>query len=133
MNAARTPWTTVAAASLARHRAILPDEPGALLPRLVAYTREDKAAKGLRSLRAPKDVPETPIHFTALEMIQEERALLSVSELLHGTDLGVVSARAEAGDIEEVDVVLRRLIDGLSSVSDHLTHRYFSHAVVRAS
>ena len=64
---------------------------------------------------------------------QEERALLSVSELLHGTDLGVVSARAEAGDIEEVDAVLQRLDDGLCSVSDHLTHRYFSHAVVRAS
>jgi iron(II)-dependent oxidoreductase len=47
-----------------------------VLPRLVAYTREDKAAKGLRSLRAPRTAPEPPIHFTALEMIQEERALL---------------------------------------------------------
>jgi iron(II)-dependent oxidoreductase len=46
------------------------------LPRLVAYTREDKAAKGLRSLRAPRAVSEPPLHFTALEMIQEERALL---------------------------------------------------------
>ena len=47
-----------------------------ILPRLVAYTREDKAAKGLRTLRAPKAAPEPPIHFTALEMIQEERALI---------------------------------------------------------
>lgn len=47
-----------------------------LLPRLVAYTREDKAAKGLRSLAAPKTAPEVPIHFTALEMVQEERCLM---------------------------------------------------------
>jgi iron(II)-dependent oxidoreductase len=100
MNAARTPWTTVAAASLARHRAILPDEPGALLPRLVAYTREDKAAKGLRSLRAPKDVPETPIHFTALEMIQEERALLLTAPPGGGrTTLALQVALALAGEL----------------------------------
>jgi uncharacterized circularly permuted ATP-grasp superfamily protein/uncharacterized alpha-E superfamily protein len=63
----------------------------------------------------------------------EERALMLVSELLHGADLSAVSARAEVGEIEELDHLLGRLSEGLSAVSDHLTHRYFSHAVVRAS
>jgi uncharacterized alpha-E superfamily protein len=63
----------------------------------------------------------------------EERALMLVSELLHGADLSAVSARAEVGEIEELDHLLGRLAEGLSAVSDHLTHRYFSHAVVRAS
>jgi uncharacterized alpha-E superfamily protein len=64
---------------------------------------------------------------------QEERSLDAVSDLLHGADLGVAAARAESGDIDEVDQVLRRLSEGLCLVSDHLTHRFFSHAVVRAS
>jgi uncharacterized circularly permuted ATP-grasp superfamily protein/uncharacterized alpha-E superfamily protein len=64
---------------------------------------------------------------------QEERSLEAVSDLLHGADLGVAAARAESGDIDEVDHVLRRLSEGLCLVSDHLTHRFFSHAVVRAS
>jgi uncharacterized alpha-E superfamily protein len=63
----------------------------------------------------------------------EQRALMTVSELLHGTDLGAASARAEAGEVEELDQLFGRLTDGLFSVSDHLTHRYFSHAAVRAS
>lgn len=49
------------------------------LPRLVAYTREDKAAKGLRSLNAPKIEPEIPIHFSTLEMVQEERCLMLIA------------------------------------------------------
>lgn len=64
---------------------------------------------------------------------QEERALMAVSDVLHGTDLGLVAGKAEGGDAEEVDGMLARLSDGLCQVSDHLTHRYFSHAVVRAS
>ena len=69
-----------------------------ILPRLVAYTREDKAAKGLRTLRAPKAAPEPPIHFTALEMIQEERALLLTSPPGGGrTTLALQIARALAG------------------------------------
>ena len=70
-------WRAEAAALVARLRAdpLAANLAGAL-PRLVAYTREDKAAKGLRSLRAPKAAAEPPFHFTALEMAGEERALV---------------------------------------------------------
>jgi len=64
---------------------------------------------------------------------QEERALMLVSELLHGTDLSALAVGAEAGEIEDLDHFLSRLSEGLCAVSDHLTYRYFSHAVVRAS
>lgn len=59
-----------------RHHPSLVGNGASLLPRLVAYTREDKAAKGLRSLSAPKAAPEVPVHFTALELVQEERCLM---------------------------------------------------------
>ena len=62
-----------------RHHPSLAGNGAALLPRLVAYTREDKAAKGLRSLSAPKAAPEVPIHFSALEMVQEERCLMLIA------------------------------------------------------
>ena len=79
-----------------------------ILPRLVAYTREDKAAKGLRTLRAPKAAPEPPIHFTALEMIQEERALILTAPPGGGRTtlaLGIARAlaRAAAGDGDALD------------------------------
>ena len=45
------------------------------LPLLVAYTHEDKEAKGLRKLAAP-ELPRPAVHFSALEMVATERALL---------------------------------------------------------
>ena len=45
------------------------------LPLLVAYTHEDKEAKGLRKLAAP-ELPRPAVHFSALEMVAAERALL---------------------------------------------------------
>jgi len=73
-----SPYQEAAAALIATYR----DHPSLgrstvkSLPRLVAYTQEDKAAKGLRSLNAPKTAPEIPLHFSALEMVQEERCLM---------------------------------------------------------
>lgn len=57
-----SPYQEAAAALIATYR----DHPSLgrstaeWLPRLVAYTHEDKAAKGLRSLNAPKTAPELP-------------------------------------------------------------------------
>jgi gamma-glutamyl hercynylcysteine S-oxide synthase len=50
--------------------------PEGFIPRLVSYTWEDKAAKGLRSLKERAGQPEKPIHFSALEVIQENRCTL---------------------------------------------------------
>ena len=100
MTGAIAPWVAAATAVVTRHRARLAESSGVLLPRLVAYTREDKAAKGLRSLRAPRDKPEIPIHFTALEMIQDERALLLTAPAGGGrTTLALQIALALAGDL----------------------------------
>lgn len=44
-------------------------------PLLVAYTHEDKEAKGLRKMLAPQ-TPRPPVHFTALEMVGSDRAVL---------------------------------------------------------
>jgi iron(II)-dependent oxidoreductase len=76
MSPGARPWLDAARALLESHR---DHARGALLPRIVAYTREDKAAKGLRSLRERGAAPEAPVHFTALEMAQEERGLLLVA------------------------------------------------------
>ena len=74
-------WQASAEALIAKYRdhPVLGRNTAPLLPRLVAYTREDKAAKGLRSLNIPKTAPEVPIHFTALEMVQEERCLMLIA------------------------------------------------------
>lgn len=45
------------------------------IPLLTNFTHEDKAAKGLRK-RGPDAVPESPIHFTALELVRDNRLLL---------------------------------------------------------
>lgn len=45
------------------------------IPLLTNFTHEDKAAKGLRK-RGPDAVPESPIHFTALEVVRDNRLLL---------------------------------------------------------
>ncbi len=50
------------------------------IPRLVRWTEEDKAAKGLRSLSASQTQPQPPVHFSALEMIQENRATLLLAD-----------------------------------------------------
>lgn len=63
----------------------------------------------------------------------EQRALFQVVEALQGADLGDLGARAETGDAEDLDALVGRLSAGLRSISDHLTLRYFSHAVVRTS
>jgi len=59
--------------------------------------------------------------------------LFQVVEALQGADLGELGARAETGDAEDLDALIGRLAAGLRSISDHLTLRYFSHAVVRTS
>jgi iron(II)-dependent oxidoreductase len=75
------PWRDAAAAFIAEHRyhPAFATRDVSFLPRLVAYTHEDKAAKGLRSLNAPKTAPEVPVHFSALEMVQEERCLILIA------------------------------------------------------
>ncbi|MFM8991917.1 MAG: formylglycine-generating enzyme family protein [Alphaproteobacteria bacterium] len=97
MSAPARPWLAAARALLARHR---DDVRGAQLPRLVAYTSEDKAAKGLRSLRERGAAPEAPVHFTALEMVQEERGLLLVAPAGGGkTSFARELALCLAGDL----------------------------------
>jgi len=49
------------------------------VPRLVAYTHEDKAAKGLRKV-GPDAAPQPPVHFSVLEMIRDQPALLLTGE-----------------------------------------------------
>lgn len=49
------------------------------IQRLVAWTHEDKAAKGLRKLGAGA-APQPPIHFTVAEMAQETPALLLTAD-----------------------------------------------------
>lgn len=59
---------------------MLPDQQNVSLgvgyiPLLANFTYEDKAAKGLR--KGPPDaIPEPPIHFTALELVRDNRLLL---------------------------------------------------------
>lgn len=97
MSAHARPWLGAACTLLARHRDAVRD---GQLPRLVAYTREDKAAKGLRSLRERGAAPEAPVHFTALEMVQEERGLLLVAPAGGGkTSFARELALCLAGDL----------------------------------
>ena len=63
----------------------------------------------------------------------EQRALFHVLETLGAADLGDMGARAESGDADDMDGLLGRLSAGLRGISDQLTRRYFSHAVVRTS
>ncbi|MBL8702681.1 MAG: SUMF1/EgtB/PvdO family nonheme iron enzyme [Alphaproteobacteria bacterium] len=46
------------------------------IPLLVRFTHEDKAAKGLRAFRDPDAPRQVPVHFTALELVQQERLVL---------------------------------------------------------
>jgi gamma-glutamyl hercynylcysteine S-oxide synthase len=46
------------------------------IPRLAAYTHEDKAAKGLRSLKERGGRQDPPIHFSVLEVLQDSRCVL---------------------------------------------------------
>lgn len=45
-----------------------------VLDMLVDYTHEDKAAKGFRAFKEHNIEPETPVHFTALEVASLMRA-----------------------------------------------------------
>jgi uncharacterized alpha-E superfamily protein len=63
----------------------------------------------------------------------EQRALFHVLETLGAADLGDMGARAESGDADDMDGLLGRLSAGLRGISDQLTRRYFTHAVVRTS
>jgi iron(II)-dependent oxidoreductase len=103
MSDADAAWRDAARAFAARHRDALAAPLDTPLPRLVAYTREDKAAKGLRSLRERRDAPEPPLHFTALEMLQDERALLLTAPAGGGRttlalQIGLAFAAALSGD-----------------------------------
>jgi iron(II)-dependent oxidoreductase len=71
------------------------------LPRLVAYTHEDKAAKGLRKLAADA-TPLNPIPFTVLERLADTGFLLATAPAGGGKtvlarDLALRFVRAEAG------------------------------------
>jgi uncharacterized circularly permuted ATP-grasp superfamily protein/uncharacterized alpha-E superfamily protein len=63
----------------------------------------------------------------------EERTLMQISDLLHASDPGALAMRAEMGEIEELDQLFQRIADGFQAISDQVTQRYFSHAIVRAS
>ncbi|KAB2660770.1 MAG: alpha-E domain-containing protein, partial [Verrucomicrobia bacterium] len=58
----------------------------------------------------------------------EERELMALSEALQAVDVPALAESTEA-----LDALLARLAEGLCRLSDHLTHHYFSHAVLRAS
>ena len=51
-----------------------------VLDMLVDYTLEDKAAKGLRAFKEDTTEPETPVHFTALEVASFDARMLLVGE-----------------------------------------------------
>jgi gamma-glutamyl hercynylcysteine S-oxide synthase len=100
------------AALLVRHGAEpLPraDRPGHAFTRadgyvapLVAYTHEDREAKGLRKLEDPEQ-PRAPVHFTALELARDEPALLLLAPVGGGKssfalDLALSLAGEKLGD-----------------------------------
>ena len=70
------------------------------IPRLVTYTAEDRAAKGLRSFRDQKGESHPPLHFAALELVQDERFVLLMAGRGEGkTSLALHLALHLAGDI----------------------------------
>ncbi len=110
--AAGDPETTVQAIAsgiLGRHRGstILDMQDGGALgirdgfiPRLVTYTAEDRAAKGLRSFRDQKGESHPPLHFAALELVQDERFVVLMAGRGEGkTSLAIDLALHLAGDI----------------------------------
>jgi iron(II)-dependent oxidoreductase len=75
--------------------------PDGFIPRLVAFTHEDKAAKGLRSLKERGAEAERPFHFSALEIIQENRCTLLTAPAGGGkTGFAIHLALNLAGEIE---------------------------------
>ncbi|MFF2327119.1 MULTISPECIES: SUMF1/EgtB/PvdO family nonheme iron enzyme [unclassified Streptomyces] len=67
------------------------------LPRLVNFTFEDKAAKGLRKLRDQTD-PEPPVYFSALEAVRDNAALVLAGDCGSGkTSLALYLAYVLAG------------------------------------
>ena len=114
----RSTWRDDAARLLAGHRheilmmlksGVMLDFQEGFIPRLVSYTHEDKAAKGLRSLKARNREPEPPIHYSALEMIQENRCTLLMAGAGGGkTSFGRHLALNLAGDVAGDAVFGRR-------------------------
>jgi uncharacterized alpha-E superfamily protein len=70
---------------------------------------------------------------SASDLPAEARSLTEITNALAAADLVVLADRAESGDIEELDNLLIRLWNGIAGISEHLTQRYFNHAVVRTS
>lgn len=76
------------------------------LPRLVAFTHEDRAAKGLRAFDETVSTPQAPVQFTAFEMVSMYSA-----QLLHAPCGGgkttlarhIVRAIARAGQGDALD------------------------------
>ena len=70
----------------------------------VNFTHEDKAAKGLRSLRSPQQVPETPVYFTAREAVEMFPRLLLLGERGSGKTVFARALAAETGlPLHELD------------------------------
>jgi iron(II)-dependent oxidoreductase len=84
-----------------------------ILPLRVDFTHEDKAAKGLRSLREPEAAPIPPVHFTAEEMVAATPRLV----LLGGWGAGkTVLARGLAGKgAELVEIKGPHSLDAVTS------------------
>jgi iron(II)-dependent oxidoreductase len=65
-------------------------------PLLVNFTHEDKAAKGLRSLREPT-TPEPPVYFTAREMVETTTPLLLLGDRGSGKTVFALQIARELG------------------------------------
>ncbi len=92
----------------------------------VNFTHEDKAAKGLRSLRQPQAAPEPPVYFTAREAAEMFPRLLLLGERGAGKTVFARQWAAETGaayiDLGTATAVLPEsgplILDGVDRISE---------------
>jgi iron(II)-dependent oxidoreductase len=92
----------------------------------VNFTHEDKAAKGLRSLREPQTAPEPPVYFTAREAVGMFPRLLLLGERGAGKSVFGRQLAAETGaylaDLTDGSVTLPAdglvILDGIDRISE---------------
>ena len=66
-------------------------------------------------------------------MLSEQRRLAQLTRKLRKSNLPALTLRHEAGETDLLSAWLGEILEGLWSLSDDLTHYYFSHTVARVS